>query len=139
DDGDVRGHKLDEATGTDDGGLRQTLFAAQALHEAFDEAGIAEDEPRLHGVDGIATEHVGGRFERHAVELGGAAGQRAGGKFEAGGDDDAKQGAAGGDNVEGGGGAHVYGDAGPRVEMVGGDGVDDAVGADFGGVVGGDA
>ena len=43
-----------------------------------------------------------------------------------------------GDDVEGGGGAHVDDDGGSAVLVEGGDAVDDAVGADFGGIVGED-
>ena len=43
-----------------------------------------------------------------------------------------------GDDVEGGGGAHVDDDGGAAEQIEGGDAVDDAVGADFAGVVGED-
>ena len=55
-----------------------------------------------------------------------------------GGDGTAEELAFGGDDVEGGCGAHVDDDAGGVEAVEGGDAVDDAVGADLGGVVGED-
>ena len=73
-----------------------------------------------------------------AGEAGGAGEERVGGDAETRSDGSAEELAFAGDDVEGGGGAHVDDDGGAAEHVECGDAVDDAVGADFAGVVGED-
>ena len=109
-----------------------------AVEDAVDEADVAVVEADLDVVDGACADDLGGAFDVDAGEAGGAAEEGFGGDAEAGRDGSAEELAAGGDDVEGGGGAHVDDDAGAFEAVEGGDAVDDAVGADLGGVVGED-
>ena len=119
--------------------------AIMRCEDAVDEADVAVVEADLEVVDGVGADDLGGLADVDAGEAGGAEEERVGGDAEAWSDGSADVFAARGDDVEGGGGAEVDDDdGGPSFfgdvfeEVEGGDAVDDAVCADFGGIVGAD-
>src|SRR5258708_7048648 len=125
-----------EATGGED--MRVLAeFGEKKFEDAIDQAEIAVIEARLQAADGIGSDDAGGFANLDAGQAGGALKKCVGGNADAGADDSAHVLAFGGDAVEGGGGAEVYDDAGATVFFKCGHGVHDTVGADFGGVLGG--
>ena len=106
-----------------------------AFDDTFDQADIAEDQAGLHsfdrgGADGfLRAVQLDPRQHRSSRSEGFCGGG------DAGGDGAADVITAGRDGIEGGGGAEVDDDAGGLVEVKGGGGVHDAVGADLPGIV----
>ncbi len=106
-----------------------------ALEDAVDQSDVAVIEAGLEVGDGVGADDFGGALDVHAAEAGGAGEQGVGADAEAGGDGAAEVFAACGDDVEGGRGAEVDHDARAAVALEGGDGIDEAISAQFGGIV----
>ena len=113
------------------------VLVPDARDEPVDQADVAVDDARLHRVDGVAADHARRPRDLDARELRGVRAQSASGEMP-------MPGAmtppdvlalARVDAVEGGRGAEVDHDHRARVALVGGDRVDDAVGADLARVV----
>ncbi len=123
-----------KATGGEDLGLR-AQFVEQKFEDAVDQTEVTVVEAGLQAAYGVGADHAGGLANFYAWQAGSAREECVGGDADAGADDSAQVFAFGRDAVEGGGGAEVDDHAGASVFIEGGDGVDDAVGADFGGIV----
>ena len=118
--------------------MKLRLGAELALDPAgdrVDRPGEPVDEPGLQALRGALADHAAGLAERLAEldrrELRGALGERLHRDRDAGADHAAEVLAVGRDRVEGDRGAEVDDGAGVAEAVVGGDGVDEAVGAEL--------
>jgi hypothetical protein len=132
-----------EASGGDSAGIRAEL-GDHAFENAVDEADVAVVEADLEVVDCAGADDLGGLTNVDAGQAGGAGEEGVGRDGEARGNGSAEELALGGDAIEGSSSAEVDDDD-RRVwacnlfeELVGGDAVDDAVGAYLRRIVGED-
>ena len=107
-----------------------TVLLLDAAHDAVDLADVAEDDARLHALDGVAADDLLRRHELDARQLRSAREERVRRGAEARRDDAAEEVAVRVDDVERRRRADVDDDERPAVGFVGADDVDDAVGAD---------
>ena len=128
-------HQVRQAAGGDDDRLGAELRGDPADHPV-DLPGEAVDEPGLQRLLGGLADHRARLDELDLEQPGGPGGQRIDRDLDAGGQRAAEELTPGRDHVEVGRGAEVDDHRRPAVERVGGQGVDDAVGADLARVVG---
>ena len=117
------------AGGDDAAGVPELLL--QAADQALDQARVAVDDARLHGVDGVAPDHARGQRDLHPRQARGPAEERLGADLHARRDHAAQVLALGRDAVEGGGGAEVDDDHRAMGPLEAGHRVDDPIGADL--------
>jgi hypothetical protein len=130
---DLVGDDLGQSAGGDDPGRAHLLL--EASDQPFNQPGVAVEDARLEGLDGVAADRRPGLGQFDPVEAGGPFEEGLGGDQQPGGDGAAQVVAVAVDGVEGGGGAEVDDDGRPAVAVVGGQGVGDAVGPDLLGVL----
>ncbi len=125
------------AAGGDQGGFRFAAFlefGGDGVEEGLDHAAETDEAADFHGVaGGFSDRALDVEVVVQVGEEGGLFVEVLGHDAEAGSDDAAFVAAGGGDDVEGDGGSHVDDDAGEGEFRGGGDGVGEAVLADFGG------
>ena len=109
-----------------------------ARHQAFDQSDVAVDPARAQRGHGVAADDFARRFELDARQPRRALEQAVHGGAQARRQRGAEQAAVAVDGVEGRRGAEVDDDRGHAVQLGGGQGVDDAVGAHLARVVDGD-
>ncbi len=118
-----------QAAGGDDGRLADLVD--DAVGDAVDLGGEPVEGARLDRLDGVLADHAAGLDQLDLAQGGGPAEQGLEADLDAGEDGAAEVLARRRDGVERGGRAEVDDDRRAAVEVVGGDGVGDAVGADL--------
>src|SRR5690606_17863099 len=110
--------------------VRALPFGPDALHDAIDRVDGRVEEAAAEATVGPLADHAGWRADLDPRELGGPADEGLGAGLYAGREHPADEDAVGGDAIERGCSSEVHRDGVPLVELGGGEGVQDPVGAD---------
>ena len=131
------GDEVGEAAGGNTLCFRAEL-GDHALEDRIDEADVAPEQTDLEIVDGVGPDDFCGTANLDTRQTRGAGKEGFGRDVEAGGDGSAEELTFAGDDVEIRGGAEVDDDGGASIFVERADAVRNAIGADFGGIVGED-